>query len=479
MGFPLLLSTVMGTADAKSEAESEARVVAGGSRYTVLIGAVLVQIVLGTIYAFSVFVQPLEAEFGWARATTQWAFSLALATFALAMIPAGRLQDRIGPRKVAMIGGALLGISFLLAAVLVAGDRPWALYLTYGLIGGAGIGFAYVCPIAAAGKWFPDKKGLITGVAVAGFGAGALFFAGPASALLLPPAESGEGLSMYQVILVGLGVIEGQGSGIGWQRFFVLHGIIAAALVIAGALLLRNPPEGWTPEGWSPAQTRAKVMRELDWPEMLNTPLATILWMTFIFGATSGLMAIGQWGPMMAEIGGDQSIAPSWMGPTVARFLTPVAILAIFNAAGRIFWGRVSDYIDRPRAMMIMFLGQGMAFMILIGVESTWAIVFASAWVGLNFGGIFSMFPSATSDYFGLKHFGVNYGFIFTAYGVAGIMGPVVGGVIKDVTQGYLLAFVFSGILCFVAALGAVVIWALARAEQQQMELEAEVEAVA
>ena len=161
------------------------------------------------------------------------------------------------------------------------------------------------------------------------------------------------------------------------------------------------------------------------------------------------------------------------MGPTIARFLTPVAILAIFNAFGRIFWGWASDKIDRPRAMMIMFLGQGMAFMILISIQSTWAIIFASAWVGLNFGGIFSMFPSATSDYFGLKHFGVNYGFIFTAYGVAGIMGPVVGGVIKDVTQGYLLAFVFSGILCFVAALGAVVIWALARAERQQLAQEA------
>lgn len=474
MGFPLLLSAVMGASDAKST--SEVRVEAGGSRYTVLIGAILVQVVLGTIYAYSVFVQPLEAEFGWTRATIQGGFSVALAMFALAMIPAGRWQDRIGPRRVAMTGGALLGLSFLIAPLLINALGAVGLYLSYGVIGGAGIGFAYVCPIAAAGKWFPDKKGLITGVAVAGFGAGALFFAGPASALLLPPAE-GDSLGLYQVIMVGLGLMPGEGSGIGWERFFILHGIVAAALVIGGALLLRNPPASWAPEGWTPTKSQAKVMREMDWREMLNTPLATILWMTFIFGATSGLMAIGQWQPMMAEVGGNASIAPAWMGTTVARFFTPVAILAIFNAFGRIFWGKVSDVIDRPRAMMIMFLGQGMAFMILISVQSTWAIVFASAWVGLNFGGIFSMFPSATSDYFGLKNFGVNYGFIFTAYGVAGIMGPIVGGVIKDVTQGYLLAFVFSGILCFVAALGAVVIWALARAERQQMELEAELEA--
>ena len=156
------------------------------SRWTVIAGGLIVQIILGTVYAFSVFVRPLETEFGWDRATTQWAFSIALAAFAVSMIPAGRLQDRIGPRKVGMIGGVLLGASFLLGSVLVAGDRPWALYLTYGLIGGTGIGFGYVCPIAAAVKWFPDKKGLITGLAVAGFGAGALFFAGPAAELMLP-----------------------------------------------------------------------------------------------------------------------------------------------------------------------------------------------------------------------------------------------------------------------------------------------------
>ena len=141
------------------------------NRWTVIAGALMIQVILGTVYGFSVFVAPLQAEFGWSRATTQWAFSFALATFAISMIPAGRLQDRIGPRKVASIGGILLGLSFVIAAFIVGGDRPWTLYLTYGIIGGAGIGFGYVCPIAAAVKWYPDKRGLITGLAVAGFGA--------------------------------------------------------------------------------------------------------------------------------------------------------------------------------------------------------------------------------------------------------------------------------------------------------------------
>lgn len=435
------------------------------NRWTVVIGALIVQIILGTVYAFSVFVKPLQMEFDWSRTTTQWAFSFALATFALTMIPAGRLQDRLGPRKVASIGGLLLGLSFLLGAVLVSEDRPWALYLTYGVIGGAGIGFAYVCPIAASVKWFPDKKGLITGLAVAGFGAGALFFAGPASILLLPPGGQPEdAMGLSQILLVGLGIAQGSGFGIGWKAFFILHGIVCAAAVIGGAALLKNPPEGWTPPGWNPPKTAVGAKIDYDWKEMLNTPLACILWLTFIFGATSGLMAIGQWTPMMGAILQGKTFAPDWMGG-FGRFVEPVGILAIFNALGRIFWGKISDVIDRPRAMMIMFLFQGMAFMILVGVESHLAIFLASAWVGLNFGGIFALFPSATADYFGSKNLGMNYGWVFTAYGVAGILGPVVGGVLFDVTQQYIMAFVFAGILCFIAAGCSVVVWGLARTQ--------------
>ena len=431
-------------------------------RWTVILGALIVQIILGTVYAFSVFVRPLEVEFGWSRATTQWAFSIALAAFAVTMIPAGRLQDRLGPRRVAMIGGALLGLSFLLGAFVVGADRPWALYLTYGLLGGAGIGMAYVCPIAAAVKWFPDKKGLVTGLAVAGFGAGALFFAGPASALLLPPAPGREALGISQVMLIALGVEPGEGFGLGWRTFFVLHGLFAALLCAGGASLLRNPPPGWQPPGWSPQRAVDRVQAEVDWREMLNRPLACMLWITFIFGATSGLMAIGQWKPMIAAILGGTSFSPDWMGG-FGRFLEPVGILAIFNALGRIFWGKVSDLIDRPRAMMMMFLAQGMAFMLLVSVQTHFAVFLASAWVGLNFGGNFALFPSATSDYFGTRHFGVNYGWIFTAYGVAGILGPVAGGVLFDATQQYVMAFLFAGMLCFTAAACSVVVWALAR----------------
>jgi MFS transporter, OFA family, oxalate/formate antiporter len=436
------------------------------SRWSVVAGALIVQVILGTVYAFSIFVKPLEIEFGWSRTATQWAFSLALATFAVSMIPAGRLQDRLGPRTVASIGGALLGASFLLGAILLAWVRqPWALYLTYGILGGAGIGFAYVCPIAAAVKWFPDKKGLITGLAVAGFGAGALFFAGPASVLLQPSGSGDEAIGISQILLVGLGIKAGGGFGIGWQTFFLLHGVVCVVGVLVGASLLRNPPEGYLPPGYTPPPGSGK--RDLAWREMLDTPLACMLWLTFIFGATSGLMAIGQWKPMMNTLLQGQTFAPEWMG-SFGRFVEPVGILAVFNALGRVFWGKVSDIIDRPRAMMIMFLAQGMAFMVLVSVESTVAVFVASAWVGLNFGGNFALFPSATADYFGSKNLGMNYGWIFTAYGVAGILGPVVGGVLFDVTDQYILPFVFAGTLCFIAAGCSVAVWGLARARNRE-----------
>ena len=431
------------------------------NRWTVIAGALMIQIILGTVYGFSVFVRPLEFEFGWSRATTQWAFSFALATFAISMIPAGRLQDRIGPRKVASIGGILLGLSFLIAAVIVGGDRPWALYVTYGIIGGAGIGFGYVCPIAAAVKWDPDKRGLLTGLAVAGFGAGALFFAGPASILLQPPAEGG-GMGIGQILAVGLGFSQGSGAGIGWKAFFVLHGVVCAVVVLLGAALLRNPPEGWSPPGWVPKRVAAKAKIDFSWNEMLDSPLAVMLWLTFIFGATSGLMAIGQWTPMMGSILAGTKFAPAWMGG-FGRFVEPVGILAVFNALGRIFWGKMSDTIGRPRSMTIMYLMQGMTFMLLVSVHSHLAIFLASALVGLNFGGNFALFPSATADYFGTKNLGMNYGLIFTAYGVAGILGPVAGGVLFDVTQQYLMPFVFAGLLCFLAAGCAVVAWGLSR----------------
>lgn len=389
------------------------------NRWIVVIGALIVQICLGAIYAWSVFVQPLE-DLGFTRTQTQAVFSMAIATFAFVMIFAGRWQDKIGPRVVALTGGIVLGIGYILAGLIGKSVQQTSLFLTIfscvGIIGGAGIGLAYVCPLAAGVKWFPDKRGLITGLAVAGFGGGAWFFARIASSLILS-------------------------SGV--LHAFLILGIIFFIATIIGSFVLVNPPEGWTPKGWNPdTNTKAKVVsNDYTWQQMLGTKHFWLMWLMFTFSATSGLMVIGHIKPFAIASGADAAMAGAAVG-----------ILAIFNAAGRILWGWISDKIGRRYAMLTMFILQGFMMLILIKMGgSSASLAIAAAWVGFNFGGNFALFPSATADFFGTKNLGVNYGLVFTSYGLAGIIGPIIGGTVFDITGSYVHAFTLAGVLCLIA----------------------------
>jgi MFS transporter, OFA family, oxalate/formate antiporter len=389
------------------------------NRWLVVIGALIVQICLGAIYAWSVFVNPLKEQFGFTTMQTQAVFSIGLATFALVMIFAGRWQDKVGPRIVAMTGGLVLGIGYVLGGL--TGGSFWAIALTVGLIGGAGIGLGYVCPIAAGVKWFPDKRGLITGLAVAGFGGGAWIFAKLASSLI---------------------------ASVGVLSTFVYLGIIFGVAVVIGSLFLVNPPEGYKPKGWEPKKVETKTksgktaIENYTWKEMLKTPQFWFLWLMFVFGAAAGLMVIGNLKPFGIS-----------SGMTAAMAGSAVGILALFNAAGRIAWGWSSDKLGRTKAMFIMFLLQGIVMLLLMNMGSTALLLgVAAALVGFNFGGNFALFPSTTADFFGTKNIGVNYAFVFTAYGVAGIVGPILGGRVFDLTGSYLWAFIPAGIVCLLAA---------------------------
>ncbi|MFH1068394.1 MAG: OFA family MFS transporter [Candidatus Glassbacteria bacterium] len=385
------------------------------SRWWIVFGALIVQLCLGAIYSWSVFVNPLKEAYGFTTTQTQIIFSVALAVFALVMIFAGRWQDKKGPRKVALTGGLLLSIGYILAAFI--GSSFAGLVLTIGLIGGAGLGFGYVCPIAALIKWFPDKRGLITGLAVAGFGAGAWIFAQLAAYLISANGLANAFLSLGLIFLIG---------------------------VPGGALLLSNPPAGWVPEGMSPAKQPAAILSQNDytWNEMLAMPQFWIFWLMYALGASAGLMVIGNLKPFGVHSGLSAAAAGSAVG-----------ILALFNGAGRISWGSASDFLSRTRAMLLMFFLQGLMMLFLIKMSATTLLLgVASAWVGFNYGGIFALFPSATADYFGTKNMGVNYGLVFTSYGVAGIVGPILGGKVFDLTGDYKIAFISGGIFCFVAA---------------------------
>lgn len=386
-----------------------------GNRWLVVVGALIIQLCLGAIYSWSVFVSPLKNVFNYTTTQTQVIFSVALATFAIVMVFAGKWQDKKGPKLVATTGGVVLGVGYILANF--TGGSFLLMVLTVGVVGGAGIGLAYVCPIAACVKWFPDKRGMVTGLAVAGFGAGAWLFAKIASSFI-----------------VSYGILPA----------FMYLGMIFLIAVVIGAQLLKNPPEGYRPAGWSPPEDtkKASVGRDFESREMLRTPQFWMLWAMFVFGAAAGLMVIGNLKPFGVESG---------LTPEIAG--TAVGVLALFNGAGRIVWGATSDRLGRKNAMGLMFILQGAMMLVLLGMGSTeFKLTVAAAWIGFNFGGNFALFPSATADFFGTKNIGANYGFVFTAYGVAGILGPILGGKVFDLTGSYQWAFIPAGLACIAAA---------------------------
>jgi OFA family oxalate/formate antiporter-like MFS transporter len=384
------------------------------NRWWIVLGALVIQLCLGAIYSWSVFVNPLKDTYGFTTTQTQAIFSVGLATFALVMIFAGRWQDRVGPRKVAIWGGIFLGLGYMAAAFV--GPSFLRLAALIGVVGGAGIGLGYVCPIAALIKWFPDKRGLISGLAVAGFGAGAWIFAKLASNFI----------AIWNL-----------------RAAFMNLGMIFLVAVVIGALFLKNPPKDWKPKGFRVKASKKSTSKDFTWQKMIKTPQFWLLWLMFTFGASAGLMVIGNLKPFGIYSG---------LAPAVAG--SAVGILALFNGAGRIVWGSLSDKLGRTRAMFLMFLLQGLMVLSLMRMGSTaMLLTIAAAWVGFNFGGNFALFPSATADYFGTKNVGVNYGLVFTSYGVAGILGPILGGRVFDLTGSYLYAFIPAGVLCLIAAL--------------------------
>ena len=405
------------------------------NRWIILVGALMLQLCLGAVYAWSVFAAELKKDvalggFGWSVTETQIVFSAALATFALVMVVAGRCQDKLGPRIVALAGALVLGLGYILSSFM-PGNFLW-LVLTLGIIAGAGIGIGYVCPIAAIGKWFPDKLGLATGIAVAGFGAGAFFIS----------VLSGKGIDMPGLKIDLIQLLDNYGL----DGTLLIWGVVFVAFGGVGALLLKNPPLGWKPAGWEPsAKSRSAQVRE-DWErtDMLKTPQFWMLLVMFVFAASAGLMTIG-----ILKLYGIDS------GLTAAAAGTAVGILAIFNGAGRIFWGWASDKIGRTIAMGIMFFLQaGMMFaLIVLGLGSTEVgLTLAAAWIGLMFGGNFALFPATTREFFGIQNYGGNYALVFLGYGLAGILGPIVAGQAKDILGSFDIAFIVCGVLCIIAA---------------------------
>jgi MFS transporter, OFA family, oxalate/formate antiporter len=406
------------------------------NRWLVVLGAILIQLALGAIYAWSVFTPSLTDAKGLYKFTAVQAmtiFSVGLAAFAVMTILGGRLMAKFPPQRIAMIGGITLGIGYILAGFV--GSSFIGLVLTIGLIGGIGIGLGYVVPIAVGVKWFPDKKGLLTGLAVAGFGLGAFLW-------IMAGGRWGHLIALYGV-----------------ARVFQIYGVAYIIMVLLGSIWMVNPPEGYKPEGWNPpppAKAAATGAIDMNSSDMLKTPQFFMLWFMFVAGALAGLMVIGN-----IKLFGIDALKAGGMEAALATAKTDIAMAVYFalaNAAGRIIWGMVSDKIGRKSSLFFMFLFQGIMLLLFYSMAGTESLFYLGALlIGFNFGGNFALFPAATADFFGNKTVGLNYGWVFTAYGVGGIVGPILAGHFKDQVAAagitaWQTPFMIAGIVCLIAA---------------------------
>ena len=413
-------------------------------RWLVVVGAILIQLALGAIYAWSVFTARLTdaaGAYAFTASETAWVFSAGLATFAIVMVLAGRILPHIGPRKLAMAGGLMLGAGYLLGGIF--GASFWVQLLGIGIVGGAGIGLAYVVPISVCVKWFPDKKGLITGLAVAGFGFGATIW--------VKMAGSWFGGLLNTTNVFGLP---------GVQSVFVIYGIALLALVMLGSIVMVNPPEGYQPAGWTPPTSEngdhegAVEFRARD---MLRTRQFYMLWSVFFSAGVAGLMVI-----YCIKLFGIDALEHHGIAGAGAITGTAMAWYAIFNGLGRIAWGSISDRIGRKRTIMFMAVLQGITMLatyhVFISFGMVYGFIIAAALIGFNYGGSFALFPAITADYFGNKNVGSNYGWMFTAYGIAGLAGPLLAGYFKDAAQGaaqpsvWMAPFIIAGVVCLLGA---------------------------
>ena len=370
------------------------------NRWFIAAAGMVMQIALGAVYAWSVFRIPLTKSFGWTISEVTLTFTIAIFVLGLAAFAGGLWMRRGGPRTVAVAAGVLYGLGVFLASF--SGGHLWWLYCSYGVIAGVGLGLGYIVPVATLVKWFPDKRGLITGLAVAGFGAGALITAPIATRLI---------------------------ASVGVLQTFAILGAAYFVAVTGGALFMRNPPDGYRPAGWTPSatQTQQRAARAFTLGEAMRSWQWYGLWTLLFLNTTAGIAVISQAAPMFQEI----------TGISAARAASIVGIISIANGAGRLLWAWLSDLVGRRPVFHAMFLLQAVIFWLLPSAHSL--TLFAALTVGvlLCYGGGFGTMPAFAADYFGAEHVGSIYGLMLTAWGMAGVLGPTLIATLRERSGGY------------------------------------------
>lgn len=374
------------------------------------------QLALGAVYAWSVFRDPLMKNNGWSISEVTLTFSIAILVLGFAAFLGGLWMSRVGPRTVGIAAGICYGLGVALAGL--SAGRLWLLYFSYGVLGGFGLGIGYIVPVATLVKWFPDRRGFITGLAVAGFGAGALITA-PLAATLI--------------------------AHVGVQETFAILGIGYLIMVVAGASVMRNPPDGWVPEGWQPSAKKqaGRSTQEFTLQEALSTWQWYTLWAILFLNVTAGISIISQAAPMAKEISGASPLAAAGM----------VGIISIANGAGRLLWAWLSDAIGRRNVFLTMFLLQAILFFLLPS-QREFAILVTLCFIILScYGGGFGTMPAFAADYFGPKWIGSIYGLMLTAWGFGGVFGPLLIARIREVSGSYAGALTIIACVMLISSL--------------------------
>lgn len=387
------------------------------NRWLIAAAGVVMQIALGAVYAWSVFRIPLTTTYGWTISQVTGTFELAILVLGFASFAGGEWMRKVGPRRVALVGGLCYGLGTILAGQ--AHGHIGLMYLSYGVLGGIGLGLGYIVPVATLIKWFPDRRGMITGIAVAGFGAGALVTA-PVAQRLIP--------------------------SVGLPNTFAILGLAYLVLVTGSALCMTNPPDGYRPDGWQPPATgqTSRAARDYTLGEALRSWQWYALWAVLFLNTSAGISIISQASPMAQEM----------TGVTAAAAAGLVGIISIANGSGRLLWAWLSDFAGRRRVFLTMFLLQAVIFMLLPRVESFGALAVLAFVVLLCYGGGFGTMPAFAADLFGPANVGSIYGLMLTAWGFAGVLGPTLIAYIRQTTGRYTEALdVIAGVML----LGAVI----------------------
>ncbi len=390
------------------------------NRWLMALAAVGVHICIGSVYAWSVYVNPIKEEMNWTLTDVTIAFSIAIFFLGLSAALMGKFVERNGPKVAAIIAAVLFGIGTAGSGLAILMESKLLLYFFYGVVGGCGLGIGYIAPVSTLVKWFPDKRGLATGLAIMGFGFASAIW-GPTIKVLI--------------------------SSIGLSSTFIILGATYFVIMFASALYLQKPEEGYLPEGFKKKveaghKTIKQDLAMLGRDEAVKTPRFYGLWLMLFINVTCGIAIIGVASPLLQEVLGLSAIAAA----------AAVGLMGIFNGAGRIFWASLSDYLTRPIVYIIFFATQAVAFYVLPSITEIIIFQFILYFIMSCYGGGFASIPAYIGDIFGTKELGAIHGYILTAWAAAGLVGPLIISMVKDATGSYAdTLYVFSGF--FVVAL--------------------------